>query len=196
SVRIESDAFVALKGALGAEDGIAAILGTGSVFGLQLGGEARILGGWGFLLGDSGGGARLGRALLERALLAHDGFAATTPLLAATLAAHAGPEGIVAFGRKAAPADFAREVPRVLAAEAAGDAAARAILAEAEAAVALAIDRLEERGEAAGGDLPICFLGGLGPEFARRLGPRYPGLVRPPRGSGLDGALAMARGVA
>lgn len=190
SVRIETDAVVALKGALGAADGIAATLGTGSVFGLQRGGAVRILGGWGFLLGDQGGGARLGRALLEAALLAHDGLAETTPLLAAVLAAHGGPEGIVAFGRRAAPADFAGEVPRLLAAEAAGDPAARAILREAEAAVAASIDRL------GGAPLPVCFLGGLGPEFARRLAPRYPGRIRPPLGSGLDGALAMARGTA
>lgn len=190
SVRIETDAVVALKGALGAADGIAATLGTGSVFGLQRGGAVRILGGWGFLLGDQGGGARLGRALLEAALLAHDGLAETTPLLAAVLAAHGGPEGIVAFGRRAAPADFAGEVPRLLAAEAAGDPAARAILREAEAAVAASIDRL------GAAPLPVCFLGGLGPEFARRLAPRYPGRIRPPLGSGLDGALAMARGTA
>ena len=105
------------------------------------------------------------------------------------LAAHGGAEGVVAFGRRAAPADFARQVPRVLAADGAGDPAARAIMGEAEAAVAAAIDRLQ-----AEGPLPLCFLGGLGPEFARRLAGRYPGLIRPPLGGGLDGALAMARG--
>ena len=191
SVRIETDALVALKGALGGGDGITATLGTGSVFGVQRGGVARILGGWGFLLGDQGSGARIGRALLEAALLAHDGLSETTPLLAEALAAHGGPEGIVAFGQRAAPADFAREVPRVLAADAAGDPAGQAILRAAEAAIAAAIDRLE-----ADGPLPVCFLGGLGPEFARRLAARYPGMIRPPRGTGLDGALAMARGLA
>ena len=107
------------------------------------------------------------------------------------LAANGGAEGVVAFGRRAAPADFAREVPRVLAADAAGDPAARAVMREAEAAVATAIDRLQ-----ADGPLPVCFLGGLGPEFARRLAGRYRGMIRPPLGSGLDGALAMARGAA
>ena len=57
------------------------------------------------------------------------GSSETTPLLAAALAAHGGPAGIVAFGQRAAPADFAREVPRVLAAAAAGDPAGPAILA-------------------------------------------------------------------
>ena len=167
SVRIETDAVVALKGAVGAGDGITATLGTGSVFGVQRAGRTRILGGWGFLLGDQGSGARIGRALLEAALLAHDGLADPSPVLREVLAAHGGAEGVVAFGRRAAPADFAREVPRVLAADAAGDPAARAVMREAEAAVAAAIDRLQ-----AEGPLPVSFLGGLGPEFARRLAGR------------------------
>ena len=191
SVRIFSDALVALKGALGGGDGVVATLGTGSVFGVQRDGAARIVGGWGFLLGDQGGGARIGRAVLEAALLAHDGLIATTPCLADVLARHGGPEAIVAFGRRATPADFGREVPLVLAAAATGDPAGCAVMAEAEAAVAAAIDRLQREGA-----LPLCFLGGLGPEYERRLAPRYPGLIRSPLGTGLDGALAMARGLA
>ncbi|HEU0222349.1 MAG TPA: BadF/BadG/BcrA/BcrD ATPase family protein, partial [Paracoccaceae bacterium] len=74
--RIESDALVALKGALGDEDGITAAIGTGSVFGLQRHGVLRMIGGWGFQLGDQGSGARMGRALYEAALLAHDGMIA------------------------------------------------------------------------------------------------------------------------
>ena len=79
-------------------------------------------------------------------------------------------------------------MPAILDALAAGDPAAAAIVAEADAAVARAIDRLQ-----ADGALPVCFLGGLGPTFAERLAPRYPGLIRPPLGTALDGALAMAR---
>ena len=186
--RIETDALIALKGALGDADGITATLGTGSVFGVQRGGAVRMIGGWGFLLGDQGSGARMGRALLERALLAADGLADPTPLLDRVLEQQGGPAGVVAFGRRAVPADFAREVPAILDALTAGDPAAAAIVAEAEAAVARAIDRLQ-----ADGALPVCFLGGLGPTFAARLAPRYPGLIRPPLGTALDGALAMAR---
>ena len=186
--RIETDALIALKGALGDADGITATLGTGSVFGVQRGGAVRMIGGWGFLLGDQGSGARIGRALLERALLAADGLADPTPLLDRVLEQQGGPAGVVAFGRRAVPADFAKEVPAILDALTAGDPAAAAIVAEADAAVALAIDRLQ-----ADGALPVCFLGGLGPTFAARLAPRYPGLIRPPLGTALDGALAMAR---
>jgi len=187
-VAIESDAVVALKGALGDDDGITAAIGTGSVFGVQRDGRIGKSGGWGFQLGDHGSGAAMGRALCVRALLAHDGEADRTPVLARLLAEHGGPAGIVAWGRAAAPADFARLVPRILEAAAAGDPAAAAILAAAEADIARAIDRLMADGPA-----PVAFLGGLGPVFAARLGRRYGGLIREPRGSGLDGALMLAR---
>jgi glucosamine kinase len=187
--QIESDAVVALKGALGDDDGVVAAIGTGSVYGVQRAGAVRMIGGWGFQLGDQGSGARLGRDLLEAALLAHDRLADPAPLLGDVLAEHGGPMGIVAFGRSAAPADFARLAPRVLDAAAAGDPAAAAILASAEAAITGAIDRLM----ADGPPVPLCFLGGLGQVFARRLAPRYPGLIRAPRGTALDGALLLAR---
>ncbi len=188
--RVESDALVALRGALGASDGITATLGTGSVFGVQRSGVVRMIGGWGFVLGDQGSGARIGRALYEAALLAHDGLAEATPLLRTVIDEAGGPAGLVSFGQRAQPADFARQVPRILEAAAAGDAAAAAILADADRAVTRAIDRLQ-----ADGPLPVCFLGGLGPVFAARLAERYKGLIRAPLGTALDGALALAREV-
>ena len=134
-----------------------------------------MIGGWGFLLGDQGSGARIGRALYEAALLAHDGIVAATPLLGAVLAeaGRAGGDG------RLRPARHARRfraamVPRVLDGGGGGRRRpAAAILAEAEAAVARAIDRLQ-----ADGPLPVCFLGGLGPVYAARLAARYRGLIR------------------
>lgn len=186
--RIESDAAAAVRGALGSGDGVAAAIGTGSVFGSQRDGVVRIIGGWGFQLGDHASGMALGRALCVEALLAHDGETGMTPVLAALLAEKGGPAGLVAWGKEARPADFAGLVPRLLAAEAAGDPAAGAILRRADGEVARAIDRLMAEGEA-----PLCFLGGLGPVFALRLAERYGPLVRPALGTGLDGALALAR---
>lgn len=186
--RVVSDALIAVRGALGAGDGVAATLGTGSIFAAQRGGAVRFIGGWGFLLSDHGSGARMGRALLEAALLAHDGLAASTPLLAAVVAEAGGPEGLVGFAQGARPAEFARYAPRVLEAAEAGDAGAEAVLTEAEGEVAAAVDLLLAEGPA-----PVCFLGGLGPAFADRLAGRYGALIRPALGSALDGALAMAR---
>lgn len=186
--RVESDALIALKGALGDADGIVAALGTGSVFGVQRAGKVQIVGGWGFVLGDQGSGAQMGRALLAAALLAHDGLGPASPLAGAVVAEAGGPAALVAFAKDARPADFGRYVPRILQAAAAGDAVAAAVLAESEAAVAAILDRLQ-----AEGTVPVCFLGGLGPTYAARLAARYAGLLREPLGTALDGALAMAR---
>ena len=54
--------------------------------------------------------------------------------------------------------------------------------------VMASIERLMEQDP-----VPVTFLGGLGPVYAERLAPRLGTLIRPARGSGLDGALAMAR---
>lgn len=184
--RIVTDAVAATRGALGRDDGVIAAIGTGSVFARQEGGAVRQVGGWGLAISDEGSGAWLGRALLARAVRAADGRAAMTPLVARLLAEHGGPEGIAALALAARPADFA-----ALAAAAAdtADSAVEAVLAEATAEVAAIVDHL--RG---GADLPVVFLGGLGPLYAARLAGRWP--IRPPAGSALDGALALARGAA
>lgn len=189
--RVVSDALISVRGALGAEDGVAAALGTGSVFASQRAGAVRFIGGWGFLLGDHASGARLGRDLCEAALRAHDGTGPATPLLGAVIAEAGGPEALVAWAKAAAPAEFARFAPRLIAAAGAGDGVAGAIMARADGDVAAAVDLLLAPGPA-----PLCFLGGLGPAFAARLAGRYGDLIRPARGTALDGALALARELA
>lgn len=185
SARIESDAVIALKGAIGDADGVVATIGTGSVFAGQRDGRVTQIGGWGFVLGDEASGAWLGRALYARALHAEDGLAPMTPLLAATLAEAGGPAALVDFARTASPGDFGRAAPRLLAAE---DPAATDILAQAEAWIARAVDRL-----CGAEPLPVTFLGGLGAAFAARLAPRYGARIRPAIGTALDGALRLAR---
>ncbi len=180
---IESDGVTAALGALGGADGIVAALGTGSVFARVDGGRVRQLGGWGFLLGDEGSGAVLGRRLLETALRAHDGHRALTPLLEAVLAEHGGPAGVVGFALTARPPDFAALAPRLWVSD---DPAAQAILSTATAEVASFIDLLQQ-----GGPVPVTFTGGLGPAYAARLKGRW--TIVPPKGSALDGALILAR---
>lgn len=181
--RIVNDAVTAARGALGEDDGILAALGTGSVFARQLGGEVRQFGGRGFLLGDEGSGAVLGRSLLAEAMRAGDGFAPMSPLLKDVLAELGGAEGIISFGNRAAPADFGAFAPRILGSD---DPAARRIFDEAVGYVRHVLTVLQ-----AGRNLPVVFLGGLGPHYAARLGGPWP--LRQALGSGVDGALAMAR---
>ncbi|MDT8857922.1 BadF/BadG/BcrA/BcrD ATPase family protein [Paracoccaceae bacterium Fryx2] len=183
SARVESDATIALKGALRDGDGIVAALGTGSVFAVQRAGVLRQIGGWGLVLGDEASGAWIGRALLARALRADDGFVPMTPLLQEVLAGMDGPKGVVSFALAARPAYFAALAPRVTGSD---DPAAVAVMGMALDEVAAAIDLLQ-----AGEALPVVFLGGLGGVFAARLDGRWP--IRAPLGNGLDGALWMAR---
>ncbi len=177
-----TDAITAARGALGDRDGILAAIGTGSVFAVQRGGMIRQYGGYGFLLGDEGSGASLGRALLSRALRAHDGVVPMTPLLTQVLDDIGGTGRIVAFAFTARPADFAAFAPQVTDST---DPAALAIRAEAEGEVARMLDTLQ-----AGTGLPVVFLGGLGPHYARRFQSRWP--ILPALGTGFDGALHLA----
>ena len=193
SVRIETDAVVALKGAVGAGDGITATLGTGSVFGVQRAGRTRIVGGWGFLLGDQGSGARIGRALLEAALLAHD-----------------------AAGRGSEPRFCARcwpptAAPRALSPSAGGrrrqtsPARCRGCWRRTPPAIrprgrSCARRRRRSPRPSTGcrrrGRCRSHSSAGSGRSSPGGFAGRYPGMIRPPLGGGLDGALAMARGLA
>lgn len=181
--RIVTDVVTATAGALGGGDGIVAAMGTGSVFAVQAAGRFRQYGGRGFLLGDEGSGAVLGRALLSEALRAEDGFAPMTPLLQEVLDELGGVEGVISFGLRAKPAEFGRFAPRLVTGS---DPAAIRIMDAAVAQIAGMIGVLQQ-----GRGLPVVFLGGLGHSYAQRLAGRWD--IRPPLGSGLDGALLLAR---
>ena len=182
--RIVSDSMTATIGALRGEDGIVAAIGTGSVFGVARNGGFRSYGGHGFVLGDEGSGAVLGRALLAEALRATDGFAPMTRLLKQVLDELGGPAGVIAFSLSARPADFARYAPRMLGGD---DPAGEALFSASLSQIAAMIDHLQ-------GDvpLPVVFLGGLGEAYAARLAGRWD--IRAAKGAGLDGAVLLAIG--
>lgn len=182
-IQIVNDAVTAARGAIGDQDGILAAIGTGSVFAIQRAGQLRQVGGRGFLMGDEGSGAVLGRAALVQAMRAGDGMTAMTPLLSDLLREFGGHQGIIAFGNRARPADFAALAPRLIGSD---DAAARAIMADATQDVRHIIATLQ-----GGAALPVTFIGGLGPAYAARLADAWP--QRPAQGDGVDGALLMAR---
>jgi len=181
--RVFNDAVTAARGALGPSDGILVAVGTGSVLAVQRGGRLQQYGGRGFLMGDEGSGAVLGRTLLAQAMRAGDGFAPDSPLLAQIRDEFGGPEGIIAFGTRASPGQFATLAPRLIGTD---DPAALRILDEAVALITDAVRVLQR-----GARLPVVCLGGLGPLYAERLAHDWP--VQPPQGNGVDGALALAR---
>ena len=181
--RVESDALIAVKGALHDADGVIAAIGTGSVFASQRGGVMRQIGGRGLVLGDEASGAWIGRSILSRCLRAADGMEAMTPLLSDLLADRGGASGIIAFAQVARPADLALLAPQVVDAD---DPAAQSVMEAADAHVGAYVNRLQ--GDS---DLPVVFLGGLGPVFAARLRDLW--TIRQASGTALDGALWLAR---
>ncbi|MCF6303678.1 MAG: hypothetical protein L3J13_10880, partial [Devosiaceae bacterium] len=74
NVKVVDDIDIARAGAHKGEDGAVLIIGTGSAGLGRIAGKRLQIGGWGFLVGDSMAGAALGRELLRRSLLAHEGL--------------------------------------------------------------------------------------------------------------------------
>lgn len=185
---VESDALIALEGALGSGDGAIAVLGTGSAFMVRKDGEVRTVGGWGFLIGDQGSGGRIGRDLLEETMLAYDDIRDGSPLTAALLAVFRNnPRDVVEFTTTAKPGDFGGFAPMVFEYAARGDAVAKRILTRAVSDIEASLEVLGLRDND-----PLCLLGGLAPLLAPRLSPKYRALTRPPLQDALGGAVSMA----
>jgi glucosamine kinase len=186
-VAVVSDGLIALEGAIGNGDGAVAILGTGSIFFARQGETVRSYGGWGFIIGDFGSGASLGRAALAATLLAHDRIIPASPLTDRLIADFGGAPGpMVEFARTASPGDFGRFAPAVFAAAEAGDAVGLDIVRKAAAAVDLALDRI-----VADGAECIALLGGLAPLYPAYLDARHQPRLVAPRDNALAGAVAL-----
>jgi glucosamine kinase len=186
--RVETDAEIALEGAVGAGDGAMAILGTGTAYMARKHGQSRAIGGWGFQVGDQGSGARIGRDLLEQTLLAHDGIRPGSPLTDAMLGVFRNnPEDVVEFTTNAKPGDFGGFAPKVFDHAEKGDPVANWILDKAVADVEASLGALD-----LADDAPLCLLGGLAPLYAPRLSARYQALLRPALDDALGGAVQMA----
>lgn len=80
AVGVSNDAYNAVYAGLGKGDGVAVIIGTGSVVYSAAGGVRRKLGGWGHLVGDPMSGSGLGRAALETVLRELSGCGVSTAL--------------------------------------------------------------------------------------------------------------------
>jgi glucosamine kinase len=186
--RVETDAEIALEGAVGSGDGAMAILGTGTAYMARRNGTSRAIGGWGFQVGDQGSGARIGRDLLEQTLLAHDGVGARSPLTDAMMATFRNnPEDVVEFTTNAKPGDFGGFAPKVFEHAEKDDAVANWIVDKAVSDVEASLGAL-----GLPDDAPLCLLGGLAPLYAPRLSARYQALLKPPLDDALGGAVQMA----
>ncbi|WP_432006260.1 N-acetylglucosamine kinase [Streptomyces parvus] len=212
-VALAADAVTAYAGAVGQRPGAVVAGGTGMIaLGTDLK-EWHRADGWGHLLGDSGGGAWIGRAGLDAAMRAHDGRRGGSAALLDRLRAVFGPAeelpGLL-YPRSDRPAVLASFAPEVTACAGADPVAAGILrqaaghVAEAAAAVcpaAAGSDGEPDEGDGAG---EVALTGGLfrmgepllaplREELARLL----PGArVTVASGDPLMGALRIARALA
>jgi glucosamine kinase len=188
-VLIDTDAYIAWSGAHAGRDGAILILGTGSAGLAVVKGRRFNIGGWGNVISDDGSGNDIGTQAVRRALWAHDGMIAMTPLAADILQELGGtPPAVVAWADKARPTDFARFAPLVLEHAGRGDSMGVAVIEHAAAGAARIAARLLELGAPS-----LCLLGGL----AEPLQPWLPAAIRDrivaPAGDAMEGAIRLAR---
>ena len=183
------DRATSVAGALGDHDGILAAIGTGTIVAARDGGETRYFGGWGHDLADQASGGWLGRAALRRTMLAYDGLTEHTGLSKALLARF-DDDAITMneFAKQAQPGDYAGLARMIIEAATAGDALGVALMRKGAAYLHTCIETI-------GPDdgFMLCLAGGVGPHYAAFLAERWRNLVQPPRGTALDGALALAK---
>ena len=128
TVRVSSDALIALTSGLGRQDGGVLIAGTGVVGFLRTGSELLRFGGWGYLADRGGSGWHIGRDGFRAAMAGEDAGLPETALTA-LFEAHLGMSML-----SAVPALYRGEIrladcaPLVLEAARAGDAAALEVL--------------------------------------------------------------------
>ncbi len=156
-------------------------IGTGAVaLGVAPDGRVRRVDGHGLLLGDAGGGARLGQEGLRAALRALDGAGPPTAL--------ARPAREMLTAHPDSPAALAGFAPAVLAAAEGGDGVARRIVDDAVAALSATVDAA--RGSVRGTEVAV--VGGLAGALAPRLAALRPDLdLRGPDGDAVSGLFRL-----
>ncbi len=188
-VKVTSDREITVQGAMGDEDGTVAAIGTGSFFVSRQKEKVLSIGGWGFQLGDDGGGAFLGRKLLRRTIHAYDEIIPHSPLTRAVLQRFGGtPQGLVAFVQAASPMDYGSFAPDLIKAYYAGDTVAIEIVDAAVSSLHHTLDVLNTKATGA-----LYMLGGLGAAYTKLLRPEYQALCATPKGDASDGAFSLAQ---
>ncbi len=163
AARVLADAEVALATAFHSASGIIINAGTGSIaYARDDAGRLHRCGGYGWQLGDEGGGYWLGRRALDAAARARDGRGEGSTLLARLLSG-LGLEGfddLVRWTATATPPQVAALAPHVLNAAREGEAVALRILRDATVELA-ALVRALERFFPGAGEIPVALAGGL-----------------------------------
>jgi len=162
-VRVMADAEIALSTAFADGTGIIVSAGTGSIaYARDPAGQLHRAGGYGWQLGDEGGGYWLGRRALDVAARAQDGRGEGSTLLARLL----GPLGLQTFDdlvrwtATATPAQVAALAPHVLNAAREGEVVAQRAVEDA-ARELVALELTLERYYPGTAPVPVAIAGGL-----------------------------------
>lgn len=186
---IVTDGFASLLGAHDGRPGVVLAVGTGvAAYALGQDGRVSSASAWGFVIGDEGSGAWIGRRAVSLLSRQMDGRLTDRSTLLDALRTRIGPDfnGVQTWLAGANATTFATLAPLVIDAAADGDPIAAGIMAEATAELELAIRAIDDGG-------PISLLGGLGPIFAPRLSDPLAARLTPAKGTALDGLALMAR---
>ncbi len=187
---ISTDACISLYGANLGEPVIVAVIGTGSVvMRLDQQGNTFQSGGWGFPIGDEGGGAKIGFHTVQYLLKAIDTKQQHHSPLLVEISKVTGnnKSSLLPWLSRAKAADYARLVPMVLkhmdqcpiAASILGD----------------AVQAIEElvKSQQQADPLPLVFLGGLGETLKSNMIPGIRANIIPAKGDALSGASLLAQ---
>lgn len=183
-----SDRDSGLMGAHAGKPGVCLTVGTGVALAwMDLNGRIERRGGFGFVLGDQGGGAWLGLQCMRQLLPMLDSAALDADekalLLACGLSTE--PSAWMMFAGQASPATFAALSEPIVAADRAGNEAAKRLLQAG-------VDALLELLQSAPSDLPVAAVGGLSAVYRPLLQARGIPMVLP-QGDALDGLLYIWR---
>ena len=193
ALHVATDSYIAALGAHNGAPGAIIIVGTGSVgYRIEASGGSRLVGGWGFPVGDEGSGAWLGRAALAQALhVLEERYMGRTTEMHAALIERCGRsrDDMLEWLRGATSTQYAQLAPLVIECAGRGDTAALEIVTAAGVeidALAVALDP--------GRAIALSLVGGL----AQPLTPYLPGPLRDwiqePHEEAIMGALMLAQG--
>lgn len=202
---VDTDARIALTGAVGFGAGVVIISGTGSVaFGRNPDGQETRAGGWGPILGDEGSGFWIAREGLSAIVRAHDGrgFATTMTNLLCLEYGMCEPDDLPQFVYAATTHvdDIARYGKLVIEAAQDGDDVAREILNRGGSELAECVVAIARKLHMTDSDFPVAYVGGafhagdllLSP-MRLRLQRDCPGaILQPPQHTPVEGAAQMA----
>lgn len=162
---VDTDARIALTGAVGFGSGIVVISGTGSVaFGRNASGKEARAGGWGPTIGDEGSGYAIGRDGLSAIVRAHDGRG--KPTLMTELLCYdydmCSPEDLPRFvyASTTHADDIARYGKLVIQAATKGDEVANEILERAGRELGECVLAVAKKLELTGTEFPVAYVGG------------------------------------